>query len=67
MVICEMMLLTNKRIFRFRDQLSQEITIHETRTMKDKTSLPHYLKYSDGGYVFPGFVTFCGPLIKLSE
>ena len=65
--ICEMLKSHYKQIKQCpdpqRDQLSQEITILKamTMTMKDKISLPLYLKYRDRGFMyFPdsSFVTF---------
>ena len=65
--ICEMLKSHYKQIKQCpdpqSDQLSQEITILKamTMTMKDKISLPLYLKYRDRGFMyFPdsSFVTF---------
>jgi len=63
--ICEMLKLRYDQIKKCsdtqRDQLSQEITILKAMTMKDKTSLPIYLKYRDRGFMYfpdPSFVMF---------
>jgi len=58
--ICEMLHLRYKQIKgckdTLRNKLSQEITILQAMIMKDKTNLPHYLKYRDRGFMyFPDF------------
>ena len=58
--ICEMLHLRYKQIKGCtdtqRNKLSQEITILQAMIMKDKTNLPHYLKYRDRGFMyFPDF------------
>ena len=49
--ICEMLHLRYKQIKECsdsqRNKLSQEITVLQAMVMKDKTNLPHYLKYRD--------------------
>ena len=54
--ICEMLKLRYDQIKKCsdtqRDQLSQKITILKAVTMKDKTSLPIYLKYRDRSFMY---------------
>ena len=71
--ICEMLHLHYKQIKGCadmqRDKLSQEITILQAMVMKDKSNLPHYLKYQDRGFIyFPNvsFVPFYKSFMTLS-
>ena len=60
--ICEMLHLHYKQIQGCadmqRDKLSQEITILQAMVMKDKSNLPHYLKYRDRGFMYFPDVSF---------
>ena len=60
--ICEMLHLHYKQIKECtgmqRDKLSQEITILQAMVMKDKSNLPHYLKYRDRGFMYFPDISF---------
>ena len=50
-----------------RDKLLQEITILQAMVMKDKSNLPHYLKYRDRGFMYFPNVSFVPLLQKHSQ
>ena len=69
--ICEMLHLHYKQIKECtdmqRDKLSQEITILQAMVMKDKSNLPHYLKYRDRGFMYFPDVSFVPFLQMIHE
>ena len=69
--ICEMLKLRYQQIKGCsdtqRNQLSQEITLLKAMTMKDKTSLPIYLKYRDRGFMYFPDTSFLKFLQTINE
>ena len=69
--ICEMLHLHYKQTKECtdmqRDKLSQEITMLQAMVMKDKSNLPHYLKYRDRGFMYFPDVSFVPFLQSIHE
>ena len=69
--ICEMLHLRYKQIKEYsdlqRNKLSQEITVLQAMVMKDKTNLPHHLKYWDRGFMYFPDYTFIPFICSVHE